>query len=270
MRGAMVLVLTALLALPSCKDQAPPPPAQRKLAADPVQAVPARPPAPRAEARRIREVNDLYEFDYAYPAAAAAIPALKARLDAHAAKVRGELIAEAKEEKAQADADFVYRAHSRSFDWRVVTDLPGWLSLSSLASTYTGGAHPGYWFEAILWDKAAGQERKAIDLFTSKQALSAAIREPFCAEIDRQRAKKRGEPVTRSANEMFSECLDPTDYVVILGSSSRRAFDRIGILVPPYEAGPYAEGDYEVTLPVTQHILAAVRPEYRASFAAQP
>ena len=44
--------------------------------------------------------------------------------------------------------------------------------------------------------------------------------------------------------------------------------DRIGILIGPYEAGPYAEGGYEVTLPVTPAILAVVKPEYRASFAA--
>ncbi|MEO0056797.1 MAG: hypothetical protein RIT17_233, partial [Pseudomonadota bacterium] len=31
--------------------------------------------------------------------------------------------------------------------------------------------------------------------------------------------------------------------------------------------GSYAEGPYEVTLPVTQAVLAAVKPEYKAAFA---
>ena len=56
---------------------------------------------------------------------------------------------------------------------------------------------------------------------------------------------------------------------MILGSSNGKAFDRIGILVAPYEAGPYAEGDYEITLPVTDAVIAAVKPEYRPSFASR-
>jgi hypothetical protein len=55
---------------------------------------------------------------------------------------------------------------------------------------------------------------------------------------------------------------------MILGSGDRQHFTRIGILIGPYEAGPYAEGDYEITLPVTPEVLAAVKPEYRADFAA--
>ena len=46
------------------------------------------------------------------------------------------------------------------------------------------------------------------------------------------------------------------------------AFDRVGFLIDPYTAGPYAEGTYEVTLPVTRAILAAVKPEYAESFTA--
>ena len=52
-----------------------------------------------------------------------------------------------------------------------------------------------------------------------------------------------------------------------MGSSDRQHFNRIGILIGPYEAGPYAEGDYEVTLPATPEVLAAVKPPYRGVFA---
>ena len=66
---------------------------------------------------------------------------------------------------------------------------------------------------------------------------------------------------------MFDQCIDPTASTVILGSSNKQQFDRIGILIAPYEAGPYAEGDYEITLPVTKAVLAAVKPQYRSVFA---
>jgi hypothetical protein len=222
-----------------------------------------------AVARKVSEDSDLYTFDYGYPAAAAAIPSLKAMLDADLDKQKGELTSEAEEAKADAAKnDFPYRTYSRGFDWQVVTETPGWLSLSSMVSTYTGGAHPNYWFDTILWDKAANKRRDPKDLFASKEALAKAIQPEFCRQIDKQRAKKRGEPVKRGSDDPFAQCLDPTDYVVILGSSNRQAIDRIGVLVPPYEAGPYAEGAYEVTLPVTPAILAVVKPEFRSSFAA--
>lgn len=221
-----------------------------------------------AGGRNIDEETPLYTFEYSYPWAVGTIPALKARLDADIDRQRGELAATAKEGSDEAKTnDFPYQKHSRSIGWKVVTDLPGWLSLSTIVGTFEGGAHPNYWFNALLWDRKADTERKALDLFTSKEALSAAIRPRFCAEIDRQRAKKRGEPVRRDGGDAFSECLDPAAYTLILGSSNSETFDRIGILVPPYEAGPYVEGDYEVTLPITAPVLALVRPEYRASFA---
>ena len=51
-----------------------------------------------------------------------------------------------------------------------------------------------------------------------------------------------------------------------IGSSSGKAFDRVGFLIAPYLAGPYVEGSYEVTLPLTPGLLATVKPQYRASF----
>jgi hypothetical protein len=37
----------------------------------------------------------------------------------------------------------------------------------------------------------------------------------------------------------------------------------------PYVAGPYAEGDYDISLPVTAEVIAALKPAYRSSFEAQ-
>lgn len=220
-------------------------------------------------ARKVGEENDLYVFDYGYPAAAGAIPALKAWLDADIDKQRAELAKDAREGKRAADeGGFPFRPYSRSLDWQVVTDLPGWLSLSTIVGTDSGGAHPNYVFDALLWDRVAGRRVAVEELFISKKALSDAIRAPFCDAIDAQRAKKRGGKIDRHSGDPFDECLDPVELTVILGSSNRKAFDRIGILAAPYAAGPYVEGDYEVTLPVTSAVMAAVKPRYRPVFVA--
>lgn len=226
-------------------------------------------PAPTpGEARKVKIANDFFEFDYSYPAAAAGIPGLKSWLEADIGKQQSRLAKEARAAAKEAKTDnFPFRPWAVGVDWKVVTDLPGWLSLSATLYEDSGGAHPNHGYAALLWDKSAGQQRKAEDLFTDKAALSAAIREPFCALLDKERTKRRGETVVRSG-EWPNNCIDPVVSTVILGSSDRAHFNRIGILVGPYEAGAYAEGDYDITLPVDARVMAAVRPEYRGAFAA--
>lgn len=263
-----VLLLTPLALLAACSSEKPPAPAASTEAA----IAAANPPSPPAQtpvtAREVHEKNDLYEFDYSYPATAGAVPGVKALLDAELDEARSKLKAEASEGQKAAKADgFPYHPYTHSVAWKVVTDLPAWLSLSTLVGYYSGGAHPNYGFDTLLWDRIAGKRRAPVDLFASKAALAGAIRTAFCQELDRQRAKKRSGPDMGDIPE-FSECIDPTEQTIILGSSNGKAFNRIGILVSPYAAGPYAEGDYEVTVPVTQKVLDVVRPEFRASFVA--
>jgi hypothetical protein len=218
--------------------------------------------------RSVKEANARYEFEYAYPAAVAAIPALKAMLDADLDKQKAAVIASAKEQQAASKKQgFDYVAVGDWTEWKVVTDLPAWLSLSADISSFEGGAHPNHGFDALLWDKQANQRRDPTDLFTARAALSRAIRKDFCAALDKQRVEKRGAPIDPTSKDEFDQCIDPVANTVILGSSNHQTFDRIGILVAPYEAGPYVEGDYEVTLPVTDAVLARVKPEYRSSFA---
>ncbi|WP_240530094.1 DUF4163 domain-containing protein [Novosphingobium sp. PC22D] len=224
---------------------------------------------PAAKGRKESVDNDLYEFSYSYPAAAARYPDLREWLDGDLEKKREEIDEAAREDKASATKDgYPYRPHSSGTEWQVVTDLPNWLSLSAQIYTYSGGAHGMTVSDTLLWDKTAQKVREPTELFVSDAALRDAIRKPFCDALDRERAKKRGEPVDRASGDMFTECIDPMESVVILGSAGGSGFDRIGVLVAPYSAGPYAEGSYEVTLPVTPAVLRAVRPEFRGSFSA--
>ena len=223
-----------------------------------------------AKPRDVDESNALYEFQYAYPAAAGAIPALKSQLDSDIDRQKAELVDAAKAQQAEAKKNgFEYHALGRWIAWKVVTDLPGWLSLSQDIGSYEGGAHPNHGFASLVWDRQANRRRETLDLFISKEALSRAIRKDFCAALDRERAKKRGGENGGGVIPEFDQCIDPAESTIILGSSNRKAFDRIGVLIAPYEAGPYVEGDYEVTLPVTAAVLAAVKPEYRATFVAK-
>jgi len=224
----------------------------------------------KGTAHAVKASNDLYEFTYSWPGAAEAIPALRDQLARDEASARSKLEAAAK--AGQTDA----RQHGYPFhpfghwqEWQVVTNLPGWLSLSSLVGDDRGGAHPNYGYQAILWDKQAGLRRDVMDLFIARAALSGAIHQPFCDELKRQRAKKRGGVASMGGDSGFDACIDPLAQTVILGSSNGRTFDRMGFLIAPYEAGPYAEGSYEVTLPVTQRLIETIKPEWRGAFSAK-
>lgn len=254
---------------PAASAQAGAVPQPPAAPAPPTPPAPPAPPAPDpALARAVKEDNGLYKFSYAYPKAAAAIPALKALLDEQLDKAKAELARDAGAARKEARTDgYPYHPYEYGVDWKVVTDLPGWLSLSTIVSSYTGGAHPNYVFDTLLWDKQAGKRLDPLALFASKAALDTAIRKPFCAALDKERAKKRGEPVPPDSRKWPNDCINPVEETLILGSSNHSTFDRIGILVPPYEAGPYAEGDYDVTLPVTRQVLAAVKPAYKSAFA---
>lgn len=268
----MALAFALLPVLAGCQqsavsDKAAAAPSASASAAAPA---PPAPPAPAATARAVSEKNDLFNFDFSYPAAAAAIPALRDWLEADLARTKAALSSDSREAAKDAKAEnFPFNAYESSTTWQVVTELPGWLSLSANNYSFTGGAHGNTAFQAILWDKAANKRRTATDLFTSPAALRAAVKKSFCAELDRERAKRRqGDEVWDDPTDPFVACIDPLEQVVILGSKSHKGFDRIGFLIAPYNAGPYAEGTYEVTLPVTAAVLASVKPEYKAAFVA--
>lgn len=265
MRLSMILFLVVLLGVVSgvSANQGAQPRTSAKVAPPPASTAT---PKPKPVSREVE--NKHYAFTYAYPAAAAAIPALKARLDADMAKAQREIASIAAEGAAEARADGRdFNPYSRTIDWAVVTALPGWLSLSGSVYEFSGGAHGNTGSMALLWDKAAGRVRDPLSLFLSREAFDAALRRPFCAALNKERAIRREAPVDPASDDEFDACLEPSQVTVLLGSSDRRQFNRIGLIADPYAAGPYVEGSYDVTLPVTAPVLKALRPEFRAAFA---
>lgn len=211
--------------------------------------------------------DGVLEFSYKHPAEVGAVPELAALLRAEAETARAAARKSALEDQASAKAEgFDFHTHSLGIEWRVVTQTPRFLSLSNAFYTFTGGAHGNYGFTGLVWDRRAGKRLAATDLFVSKAALKAAVLKPFCAGLDDERRKKGLEAPEDGAT--FPRCVDPvSEATIVLGSTNRAKFNRIGFLMDPYVAGSYAEGSYEVTLPVTPAILAAVKPEYLGEFA---
>ena len=206
------------------------------------------------------------DFAYSWPAQVSAIPALAARLTADRDKLLAEQKADWEESLREfSDSDCtgcVNRDYAMA--WDVVADLPRFLSLSGAWNAYTGGAHGNYAWEALVWDREANKGFDPKTMFTSPAALQGALGDAWCKGLKAERVKKGMAPEDEDG---IFPCPPIADLTVLVGSSDRKSFNRIGLIAAPYVAGSYAEGEYEVTLPVTPKVLAAVKPEYKAAFA---
>jgi hypothetical protein len=234
---------------------------------------PPAPPPPPAPAPGVTTFTDkaakgeaIRDFAYEWPAAVSAVPALVERFTAE----RDRILADQKQEWDSALAEFSAEdcggCVNRSFEktWQVVANLPRFLSLSAIFWEYSGGAHGNGAFDALVWDRTAKQAIDPKAMFRSPQALQNALGAGWCKALKTEKKARLGPDYY---DDGFFPCPPVSDLTVMVGSSNRRAFDRIGLIAAPYVAGAYAEGTYEATLPVTRAVLAAVKPEYRAAFA---
>ncbi|MEH3107338.1 MAG: DUF4163 domain-containing protein [Sphingomonas fennica] len=205
-----------------------------------------------------------YSFVYDWPDAVETVPALRRLLAADRTALRTEAArTAAADRRAAARHDYPFRPHAAERRWQVVTETPRVLSLSSDSYSFSGGAHGNSATGSLLWDKAAGRRVGPMVPFVSPAAIERAIRPAWCAALTAERSRRRGGAVGGA----FADCPPLTDLTLLLGSTDRQRIDRIGLVADPYVAGPYAEGRYEVTLPVTAEVLAAVKPGWRRAFA---
>ncbi|MBX7540005.1 PdaC/SigV domain-containing protein [Qipengyuania sphaerica] len=207
------------------------------------------------------------EFAYSWPAAAAREPKLAAQLDAE--RVRELEAQKADWEKSLVDfPDGCVSCIGRGFDkeWKVVADLPQWLSLSADLYLYTGGAHGMSGKTSLVWDRRGEVGVKGVELFKSPVALETALGVRLCDALNVAREKRRGMKIDPTSGDMFDDCPGIDESAVLVGSSNGETFDRIGIYFGPYVAGSYAEGAYELNFPVTASIIDAVKPQYANAF----
>ncbi|MCP9222513.1 DUF4163 domain-containing protein [Erythrobacter sp. LQ02-29] len=223
-------------------------------------------------ARDIKVENDLYSFQYSYPAAVGAVPELAQLLDARAREGEQGLAKLAKQARQDArENGFPYNAYSQNTEWKVIGRTPEWISLVADVSSYSGGAHGIYGIDPVLWDRDAKRTVQPLTLFTSPEALYDAVEERFCEKLDAERAKRRGptEEASEAADnptiDEFDQCPPMSDLAIEVKAKGK-VFDTIVMYAGPYVAGPYVEGAYEIPVAVDAAVREAVKPEYRKAF----
>ena len=229
--------------------------------------------SPASETARpfsVSEKTDLYEFEYDWPAEAAAIPELDARFRNEMGEAKAELISVAKEDQSERTVGgYTTIPHTTMFGHETAGQSDRLLSLVSSVYRFTGGAHGFNGSGALLWDRRLKRAMSLQDLLAPGQSWTAAIRQPFCVLLDREREEVRGEPANR--DDLFGDCPKLDSLTVAVSDSDKNGrFDHLTVIADQYVAGPYAEGPYEIALPITGRMIERLKPEYSSSFEPRP
>lgn len=266
MRYIAIPILAYMLVLAGCSDGKQ----QSQVQADNAAVANAVAPqeiAPAAKDIVIDRKDEVLEYSYSWPAVAAAIAPLNQWLQSHSDDQYAKWRKMA--EEAQKDArtnDFPFTGYSYQQNWSAVADTPQVLVMEAQGYEFTGGAHGMPFTVSMIWDKAAGR-RLAIKDVLDIGALEGLVGDAFCKELDRQRAEKRGGNAKLGGTiAEFDECVAITDGEIMPISKNGKALDMLRVVIGPYAAGPYAEGSYEIELPVDAALIAAVKPAYRGWF----
>ena len=259
----MKLLVPVLVLLAACGDDA-----AAFHANEDVRSNTSAPEAAKSFA--FEEETELYGLKYSWSAEAAAIPQLAERFTRDMKEAKAELVADTKEdrdERVREGIDFLPYEAQVSYDTAGQSDRL--LSLERAVYSFTGGAHGSNGSGAVLWDRKLAREVSINDLLRPGTSWTGAIRQPFCILLDREREERRGEPV--QPDDLFGECPKYEDVTVLLSDEDKNGrFDHIEVIADQYVAGPYAEGPYEIALPITAAMIERLKPDYRASFEPKP
>jgi hypothetical protein len=227
--------------------------------------------AAAAAAKPVKIVHNssALQFTYAWPSQAAAIPALNAKFRADMAKGYKQALSDAREDqKMYGEQQRGGMQDLYSSVWTSAGETPRLLSLEQQLSTFTGGAHPNTNYDALLWDRKLNREIAVGALFVRPASLATIPRAAYCKALDKERLKRR-DGMKVDVPE-FNACPKISELSILPSDKKRNGrFGQITFVASPYVAGPYSEGEYAISVPVTKQLIAAMKPEYRASFEAQ-
>lgn len=245
--------LALLLAAPALAQN--PPSLQAPRAGTPPSVEPELP----ASDLLVRYEAPALSFRWSLAPEAALEPALVSDMRAEALATRAKTIREAEDAAKSAqpgDRQLQYQWIER---WKPEAETDLLLAFSAQQYSFTGGAHGNVMLRSVIWDRGAGRRLNFAELFNDPKGAMAALKPAFCKGLDEERKSRRGGQLGSN----FADCPDFTAYAIVpMGDGEITA---LRVLVPPYEAGPWSEGVYEITLDAGL-VRAFLNPRYAAAF----
>lgn len=203
-------------------------------------------------------------FTYSYPAdLTKRAPALAAQLEKEKAAAKtsyDKMVADYGDGGGSASAGML----SSSTKWRVESEDDHLIVLLAEYGDYQGGAHGMHATLSKLWDKKANKEIAFLDMFSDPAAAKVTMMPSYCAMLDAERFGLRGKATDKT--DTFGDCPDPFEGTVYPDNLNGTQYLRIGISLPPYTAGPYSEGQYDLSIAAPTYITDLLKPEYKDIF----
>jgi hypothetical protein len=154
--------------------------------------------------------------------------------------------------------------YERKVAWTITAISPRLISLKSAWFADTGGVHPNHGTGSYLWDRDHNQMLAQSELFKTDYDFSA-LDPLLCDAITKVKAARMGPTDPKSWT-----CPEWADSrAVLVPSTVPYRVGGLMFLYDPYVIGPYAEGDYEVTIPLSA-FQPALAPAWADQFAGGP
>lgn len=209
--------------------------------------------------------STVLDFEYSWSSEANAIPVLVARFTADMKTQRASLTAAAQKDAAERKKQgFPFNAYQQVTGITTEGETPRLLSLRNDTYQFTGGAHGNSVTKALLWDRKLSKQIDFDALFRPGSGVLTSLKAPYCKALDAERKKRRqGEQLGGE----FDQCPQFSELTILPSDSKHKGrFNQLLIVADQYVAGPYAEGQYEISMPVNTGLVAKLKSEYRASF----
>jgi len=211
--------------------------------------------------------NDDYSFAFVYPKAVEKVPELDAQIRTEAGLAEAWIAARVAE--ARAEGREVPRL-SYEGGWQVDAVLPEIAAASGAISHYTGGAHGGIEYRTILFDRRAGSRIALADIFApgffgtrllgERLYGERAVQRAFCRALTAQVRERRDDP----AADVRCPAIEAQPVTLVCGPSGR--IEMLRALLNPYVVGSWAEGPYEVDVPIDAAMMSVIKPRLRPAF----
>ena len=256
---ASVAVLCGFLA--ACDRKPAQPPQAPAAPAAPVAAA----LAPAARPLAFDQTDPAAKVALSLPPEIAAYPALHTILYNREVAGLRTFAAKAEADRKASTGQFPWRPYNRQGQWFLTADAAPLVSLRALWFEDTGGAHPNHGGASLLWDNVANQEVPPQALFRDGADMTA-LDKAICDAVAQAKTHREG---AVPLSDMFS-CPKWSQTVLVLAPSTTPGkAGGLTAIIDPYVVGPYSEGDYEVTVPVSafQGLLA---PAYAGVFGGAP
>jgi hypothetical protein len=173
--------------------------------------------------------------------------------------------AKAQADHKASDGKFPWRPYNRQAQWMLTAEAAPLVGLRALWFEDTGGAHPNHGASTLIWDTATNKEIPSKALFRSDADMSA-LDKAICDAVARAKTHRDG---AVPLNDMFSCPKWDQTVLVLAPSTTPGKAGGLTALIDPYVVGPYSEGDYEVTVPVSA-FQALLAPAYAGAFGGAP